>query len=667
MIHAYLDDFNIINIEVSKLFYDGKLNRLNLKTPTFKEQLQIVTITTHPTFINYECRFSHNLEFGKDYYIDCEYGRRTTLNYRNIVYKEEFDTVFATNEELGSFYSKDATTFKIWAPTAIKVFVKIKVYDEYIIKPLQRINNIYQVTVNGDYKNAYYTYLVYVNGKINETTDPYSIASTSNSNYSVIVDLDELNYPIDKSRLNVTNNSEAIIYELSVHDYTFSKTTNHENKGTFKALATPNTHTIDYLHDHKYSTGIDYIDELGITHIQLMPVNDFATIDDYFIDTYNWGYDPLQYFALQQTYSSEKNAHLLINEFKQMINEYNKRGIGVNVDVVFNHVYDTNLHSFDKIIPGYYFRKDSNGSFCGNDLATEKTMVRKYFVKVVDYLANFLQIDGIRFDLMGIIDIETMQEMIKVLPNRYFMMYGEGWNMPTELDDALKSTMDNYEQLPEVAFFNDRYRDILRGQNELDNKGIIFSEDYNDYLELVTGKLFFKDYYQSINYVECHDNYSLYDKLSHHLKDEKTIELYSKFATCLVLISNGISFIHSGQEFMRTKYCKDNTYNLGDEFNEVDWGLRIKHQDNIKYLKTVIQLKKEYQIGLLPYEITKLEHVVKLCTGVIAIYINPTTTVQNILLDSAVEVLLTSNTTDKFIETNNITIEPKSIYICRYI
>ncbi len=588
MIKAYFDDYNKICIEINKNFYNGDVNEFKLKTKNKVVTLECKLKKECEKFRVLESMLQEDIQIDNEYYIDCEYGYKTDVMYRYIVQTEAFNKIYQTQEELGNFYCKDQTIFKLWAPTAKRVMLQVFL-SEIETYEMKKENGIFSTKVCKDLQNIEYNYLVFVNNEVLEVEDLYAISVTNNSKRSVVINTADI-MMFEKTFKHVKNPS---IYELSVKYFTASKTSNHKHSETFKGLYEKNTYN-----KCGKSTGFDYIKDLGITHIQLMPINSFHTIDDYFNDTFNWGYDPQHFIALKNSYSSCCNYIDQINEFKHMVKSYNDVNIGVNIDVVYNHVYDTCKHAFNKIVPYYYYRRDSNGSFCGNDIATEMPMARHYVIYLIKHLVDVLQIDGIRFDLMGLMDIDTVLE-IKSSVCENIMLYGEGWDMPTKLDDAKKSMHKNYKSLPNIGFFNDLYRDSFRGKNTLDGLKHFDKLTQEDIAKLINGEGF-TPFNQSINYVECHDDYTLFDKIKDQYENPYNV---IDFINKILIISRGITFIHSGQETYRTKNNISNTYCMGYDVNNFDWDSISKYDCSVAIFKEYLQLKKLYNLGYEKYSI----------------------------------------------------------------
>ena len=480
----------------------------------------------------FECKSNNKIELGNNYLISIDSFGIVPLDVSDATSFADFDEEYFYNEnDLGFTYSKKKTTFKIWAPLASNVSLYIKNNDTRFItyKMSRAEKGIYFITLEGDYDSAAYRFLVTNNGISQFAADPYAKASSANGKYSYVVDLEKTKCDFFEYNLKRTNNySSATIYELHVRDFTIDKNTDIVNKGKFLGLTEENRHTLK-----NNPAGIDYLKFLGITHVQLLPIFDYKTVNELKADEeYNWGYDPHQFFVPEGSYSTKPDdPYSRIVECKKMIQSLHKKGIKVNLDVVYNHVYDYSNSIFEKVVPNYYFRKNksgllSNGSFCGNELDSQRPMVRKLIIDSCLYWIKEYGIDGYRFDLMGLIDVDTMKRisnMCKDLKSD-FMIYGEGWNMPSVLKEEDRSSLLNTDKLENIAFFNDAFRDILRGPNGNGGKGkeagyLLGNIDYLEGFKFVflgssinyCFKPKFLNPNQSINYVECHDNLTLFD------------------------------------------------------------------------------------------------------------------------------------------------------------
>lgn len=569
-----------------------------------------------------------------------------------IVRTEWFETHYTnTDEELGAIYEKTATTFTVWAPTATSV--KLSIDNKTLC--MQRGNKgLWQLRVHGDWHGFPYHFIATVNGKIIKANDPYTKAILANSEESIVIDLARTNQDnMKQNRPQLEHLTDAIIYELHVRDATIHENSGVINRGKFLGLTEFATKTIN-----GYSTGLSYIKELGCTHVQLLPINDFARVDELQPHlSYNWGYDP-QYFQVPEgSYSTQPQDPLArINEAKQMIQAFHQSGLSVILDVVYNHVFIMEESPFEKLVPGYYFRYHpdrtlSNGTGVGNDFATERKMARTFILDTIDFWLDEYQVDGFRFDLMGSIDIKTMrliQERCQeeVAP---IMLLGEGWELSTALSHDLRATSSNSKQLPGIRFFNDYFRDSIKG-NLFDQHDTGYINGNGHFIErlphLVTGSVleeygipFVDNITQTVNYVECHDNHTLWDRLllTNRLENEETRKKMHQLASGITLLSQGIPFIHAGQEWFRSKQGDGNSYISSDQINQLNWDERELEDENIIFLKKLIALRKKFDGFRLPskQEIRKRLYILDTPDPVfgftlfgddhnIAIYVNPT-------------------------------------------
>lgn len=464
---------------------------------------------------------------------------------------------------------------------------------------------VWELTVKGDLLHRPYVYQVAVNGMIQECCDPYSPFCGLNTAYSVVDSLDRLQLP-EKVKLPVMESqNDAIIYEASIRDMTSQAGIGVLHPRKFEGFTeeTPVTRL--------KQTGFTYLKSLGVTHVQLMPVFDFGSTDELYPNIfYNWGYDPMHYRAMEGSYSVQpQNASGRILEFANLVQEIHKAGMKVNVDLVFNHVWNKDRFALERLVPSYYFLMDSfgnfsNGSFCGNDVDTIAVMARRYFLNTVRYMIEVLDVDGFRFDLMGILDYSLLNEIAdlarSIKPD--FMIYGEGWDMPSYLDPKLRASQNNQHMMPFVGHFSDRFREVIRGSNgELARKG--FSNGDTGQIEAARQVMcasVLENRYDSpakaINYVECHDNHTLWDKNRAACKNESSQvrEKRQILTNAMVLLAQGIPFIHSGQEFGRTKQNLGNTYNRSDAYNRIDYQRRDAHRSIVDATKKLIEIRRSH-------------------------------------------------------------------------
>ncbi len=529
--------------------------------------------------------------------------------------------------DLGVFWSPEKTVVKIWAPTA--QIVELRLYkdgdggESFFKTKLQSIGKgIWSVVLKGDYEGKFYTLKINDGDWLNEVPDIYARSVGVNGKRGMIFDAEKTNpenWQKDKGP-KLSNFTDAIIYETHVRDFSVSKNSGIENKGKYLGFTESNTKT-----DKGISTGLAHLKELGITHVHLLPVYDFATVNEKQpFEKYNWGYDPQNYNAPEGSYSNTpSDGAARIKEFKKLVQALHNNGIGVILDVVYNHTYYTKESVFNQTVPGYFYRQKPDGSFsnasgCGNEIASERAMVRKYIIDSLKYWAHEFHIDGFRFDLMGIYDLETMRavrsELEKEVPG--ILLYGEGWVADqSPMPEKMRAVKNNISQLPGIATFNDDFRDALKGNHgskktrgfvsgidlreEAVKFGIIAATGHPqivyDYVE-TSKSAWAAEPNQCINYVSCHDNYTLWDKLKMSVSRAKDEDLRKmvKLAGALILTSQGVPFLHAGVDFCRTKGGDGNSYKSSDSVNQIDWDRKEKYFDVFTYFKQLIKLRKNH-------------------------------------------------------------------------
>lgn len=558
----------------------------------------------------------------------------------NYFESKEFNEKYNYDGKLGVIYSKKSSEFKLWAPLAEQVELVLygKDYNalesnKTIIKMNKENRGVWRARINEDLSGEYYNYLVRNNGKTYESVDPYAKAVSINGEKSMVIDMESTNpkgWSNDKKPI-LNDVTDSIIYEAHIRDLTKDEASGviTELRGKYIGAVLENSK----IKGTSITTGLDHLKELGITHIHLLPVFDYGSIDERYDspDNYNWGYDPQNYNVPEGSYSTNPyEGAVRISEFKEMVYRFHQAGIRVVMDMVYNHTY--NLESpLNLTVPGYYYRKDkygcySNGSGCGNETASERYMFRKYMIDSVLYWAKEYHIDGFRFDLMGLHDLETMRiirnELNKV--DKSIIMYGEGWtcyDTPLNINEsAVKNNICKFDDL-QIAAFSDDARDSIKGSvflkeslgfvNGGDNyeesiKYTICASTKHDEIDLskvVYSKSFWaNEPYQTITYDSAHDNNTLFDKLRMSCKDENEEELLkmNKLAAAIVLTSQGISFLHEGEEFARVKEnlqgeIIENSYNSSDYTNELKWLRKQRYIDLFNYYKGLIKLRKEYK------------------------------------------------------------------------
>ena len=543
---------------------------------------------------------------------------------RELYSSAEFEAEFTyEGNDLGATWSEESTTFRVWAPTADQVWVHIfrggiaGKYDRLErleMKP--DVQGTWVLTVAGDLNGFYYTYGVEVDGKKHEVCDPYARTTGVNGQRGMIIDLDSTDpegWENDVDPHYDDNITDAIIYELHVRDLSSDSSSGIQNVGKFLGLTERGTTNADGV-----PTGLDHIINLGVTHLHLLPSYDYASVDETTLEEndFNWGYDPVNYNVPEGSYSTDPyHGEVRVKEFKQMVKTLHDNGVSVIMDVVYNHVYNAEDFCYNKLVPGYFSRITengvySNGSACGNDTASERSMVKKYIVDSVVYWADEYHIDGFRFDLAGLLDTETINACIEAVhethPNVIF--YGEGWNMNTDVtkEGYTMATQANSTETPKFAYFSDFVRDSLRGSNSnASQTGFVaggggFASAIRD--TFLGKSTWCKSPSQTVNYASCHDGYTLYDRLYLSTKD-KTLEeriRMNNLAAAVVLTSQGIPFFQAGEEMLRSKPTAEgfdhNSYDSSDEINSIKWDTLsdATYADVVDYYTGLIAFRKAH-------------------------------------------------------------------------
>jgi pullulanase len=524
-----------------------------------------------------------------------------------------------TGNDLGVTYTKASTKLRVWAPTATAV--NVVTYKESdapsssgaLTKMTYDAKGTWVATLKGDQNGTVFNYRVSVNNTVNEAVDPYVRATTVNGTRGVIINLDTTDpkgWNSSKPKFS-GKPTDAVIYELHVRDLSIDASSGipAKNKGKFLAFTDLNTS------NNGQKTGVAAIKDLGITHVELLPIFDFATVNEN-LPTFNWGYDPQNYNVPEGSYSSDpKKPTARITELKSAIMSLHKAGLRVNMDVVYNHVSNANTFSQNLIVPGYFFRRDDNGNLtsgsgCGNDVASERPMVRKFIVDSVKYWTTEYNLDGFRFDLMGLMDVQTINEITAALKkiDPTILVIGEGWNMGTLPADKRANQL-NIDKLPGVAHFNDQIRDGIKG-SVFDSTDTGFATGkFTAKMNVLAGIVGNTDYStdimtkwtttapgQSVNYVESHDNMTLVDKITASVKDAKPTDIaqLSQLASSIAFLSQGMPFMQAGQEFLRSKGGDSNSYKSSDLVNSLKWSTRAANASTVQYYKGLISLRKAH-------------------------------------------------------------------------
>ncbi|MFP4661813.1 MAG: type I pullulanase [Halanaerobiales bacterium] len=518
-------------------------------------------------------------------------------------------------DDLGIFYTKEKTIFRVWSPTATAIEVLIYKSEadkmpEFKVNMQESDNGIWFAEIPGDLQGMYHIYNIFIEDIFRKAVDPYTKGLGTNSELGLIVNLEMTNPPgweYDRGP-DLKCPQDAVIYEVHLRDFSSSENSGIINRNKYLAFTENGT-----VNNNGLRTGIDHLKELGITHIHLQPVFDFATVDDLSDNQYNWGYDPYFYNVPEGSYSTNPSDDTRIREFKQMVKAIHDNGLGIIMDVVYNHTYHTENSPFNKIVPGYYYRRDYcgnyfNGSGTGNETASEKPMVRKFIVDSVKYWAEEYHIDGFRFDLMALHDKVTMNKVEKVLHNinPSILIYGEPWTggfSPLSPDQQM---LKGAQKGMNIAVFNDHFRNAIKGDNDGHSVGFVSGAHHQDenIKRGVVGAIpydhnivdFAEEPGETVNYVSSHDNLTLWDKLhKSNMNDSEDVRIkIDRLAQGIVFTSQGIPFIHGGEEILRTKYGNHNSYNAGDIINQIKWERKNIYYSTFCYYKGLIDIRRNH-------------------------------------------------------------------------
>ena len=648
-------DDAVIGIKLTGVSYDEKTTNVQVKmTASIGDGTDAFVLTgpegvITPVSVTEDASHVYTLELEQPLDLYSSYtltydGQDYGVKLPNIYSTEEFEADYTyEGDDLGATWTAEKTTFRVWAPTADAV--RVNLYEsgtegtEDLIEQLTMtpdVNGTWVAEKEGDLNGTYYTYEVDVIGETREACDPYARATGVNGKRAMVIDLDSTDpegWENDVDPHYDNEITDAVIYELHIRDLSVDESSGIQNKGKYLGvIETGTTNTAGV------PTGLDHIKSLGVTHLHLLPSYDYGSVDESKLDIpqFNWGYDPVNYNVPEGSYSTDPyNGAVRVAEFKQMVQGLHENGISVVMDVVYNHVYSADSFCFNQIVPRYFSRVNENGSYssgsgCGNDTASERSMVSKYIVDSVKYWADEYHIDGFRFDLVGLIDTETMntviEEVHKTHPNVIF--YGEGWTMSTTMtkEGYELTTQTNSTLVPEFAFFSDTLRDALKG-NVFNNteKGYVsgvaaYSSTINQCF--VGAPNWCKSPTQTINYSSCHDNNTLYDRITISTPNasvEDRIRM-NNLAAAITMTSQGIPFIHAGEEMLRSKPLPDggydhNSYNNTDAVNSLKWDdlNQAEYQSVFSYYQGLIAFRAAHpalrmtSAEEISQQITKLE------------------------------------------------------------
>ncbi|MDA3932564.1 MAG: type I pullulanase [Tenericutes bacterium] len=658
------DDVNMGDRINSSQFTDETIIEFKVTTAVTQDQVTVLKNDVPVSISSFSMtenegmiEISDPVNLNNVYHLQIEFDEenifKTLIRFDGFYDSETFNDAFYYEGELGAIYTNQQTTFRLWAPISqsvvLNLYEKGHGADEVDYDGIAGVDNpydtitmtkqdkgVFEVVVTGDLDGKYYTYTITNDDQEFEVIDPYAFSSGVNGERGMVIDFSQTNpsnWEYGARPDTITNYTDAIIYEIHVRDLTSHESWNgtEANRGKFLGLTERGT---TY---QNVSTGLDHIIDLGVTHVQFVPIFDHGIIDETRLNDesyfgihdgiFNWGYMPENFNVIEGSYSTDPyNGHTRVEELKTMIQTFHDNNLRIIMDVVYNHTGKSADSNFDRILPGYYFRMTedggfSNGSGTGNETASERAMVRKYIVDSVLFWAEEYNIDGFRFDLMKLHDIETMNAVVEALHaiDPTIMVYGEPWDaggsMLPEYMAAYKATLN---QMPGVGIFNDNTRDgvkgsvfnagetgFVQGNNSMDNR-------------LIDGIIGANSPSQTINYVTAHDNNTLFDKLRLST-DILTIDDYIKMqrqANAIILFAEGIPFLHGGVEIMRTKPCvvaeggentcdpdnlyDHNSYRSPDETNQFDWQWKVDYYDTFEYYQSLIRLRKEKDIFRLP-------------------------------------------------------------------
>ncbi|PHF01637.1 type I pullulanase [Bacillus wiedmannii] len=571
------------------------------------------------------------IDLKQTYKVKIENVADANTEIGKVIRSEEFDhSFYYGGNDLGNIYTPQHTKFRVWAPTASEAkLVTYKKWNDKIgteINMQQSEKGTWKAELTGNQKGLFYTYKVKIGDKWTEAVDPYARAASVNGDKGAVVDLEETNPKKWKTnkKPKFKNPEDAIIYELHVRDLSIQPESGIKHKGKYLGVTEKGTRG-----PKDVKTGLDHMKDLGVTHVQLLPIFDYASVNEENLNEpqYNWGYDPKNFNVPEGSYSTNPyEPTVRITELKQMIQTLHDNNLRVVMDVVYNHMYNAAESNFHKLVPGYYYRYNEDGTFAngtgvGNDTASERKMMRKFMVDSVTYWAKEYNLDGFRFDLMGIHDYETMNEIRKAVNqiDPSIILHGEGWDLNTPLAAELKANQKNAMKMKGIAHFNDNIRDGLKGSvfEEKENGFVNGKENMEDRIKkgITAGIDYdinsstYKDPEQVLTYVEAHDNHTLWDKLelTNPGDSEEVRKQMHKLSSSILLTSQGIPFLHAGQEFMRTKYGDHNSYKSPDSINQMDWLRRAAFNNEVEYMKGLIDLRKKYSA----FRMTSAEQIKK--------------------------------------------------------
>ena len=623
---AGMTSFTTISYKLPKALRVTSLDQI--KVMDGDRRIEVVSLSTLNNQVNHgEITVAENLDLSKTYTLELEgYGPKAIVPTKVFDSEEFINTMTYNGNDLGAVINDDgSTTFKVWAPTASKVVLNLFVagngVDAYANMEMNKADRgVWELNVPETGHGIYYTYSVTTAGGTQEAVDPYAKAAGVNGDRGMVIDLDLTDpdgWGSDKV-VTLDRYTDATIWEVHVRDFS-NKIASSNYQGKYLAFTERGLKNSNGI-----SVGVDYLLQLGVTHLHLLPVYDFASVNEE-NPGFNWGYDPENYNVPEGSYSTDPyQGEVRIREFKMMVQSLHADGLGVIMDVVYNHTFDANSN-LNKIVPNYYYRykddgSNSNGSGCGNDTASERYMFRKYMVDSTAFWAEEYHLDGFRFDLMGLHDVQTMQEIEQAVHaiNSDAIIYGEAWSLSTTTYGRIDlATQPNLNKIlasegasGSVAAFNDAIRDGLKGSVfDAKAKGYISGAYAANEAKVRFGILGGNGSGTNwkvpnaavINYMSAHDNNTLWDKLLLSNGDQSDAErmAMNRLGAAIVMISQGTPFWQAGEEMMRTKDGDENSYNSGDAINNIDWEVLSADSDEyamMRYYAGLIQLRKTYEI-----------------------------------------------------------------------
>ena len=621
-------------ISMNEIFFKSTVKFKSYKILEGEDAIVSQTLTTEKDFMTVTLPESKQIDFSKTYKVSVtlvnDEVMEKEISKRKLYDLDAFGEAYNyEGTDLGATYTSSKTTFKVWSPTSSSI--KLKIYDTGTparlggsdtaskeVAMTKGEKGVYSAEVTGDLEGKYYTYSV-TNSKYadREIVDPYAKSCGVNGLRGMIVDFSKTN-PTNWGDVDYLNydRKELTVYETHVADVTSSSTWGGTaaNAKLFKGMYETGT---TYTEGGKtVTTGFDHIKELGVNAVQLIPI--FDQDNDELNMSFNWGYNPLNYNCVEGGYSSNpEDGYVRIREFKELVKAYNEEDITIIMDVVYNHVSGAVGSNFDVLMPEYYYRYDAtgnyaNGSGCGNETASNHYMMRKFMIESACFWASEYKLGGFRFDLMGLHDLTTMEELTKEVKkvNPNIVIYGEPWTGgDSPLPSGQRAAQSNGNSFKGYGAFNDIMRDALikgglHGTAELgwitDEEESVDASDMKGITEGIKGNtaatMAINDPDKTLNYVTCHDNYTLYDRAiatgMYDEEDDAQLAKMNVLANSVVFTSQGTSFMLAGEEFLRTKGGNGNSYNASYEVNELDYSLKVKHLDMVESYKKLIALKQ---------------------------------------------------------------------------